>query len=57
MQGEDGMAGMGDKGVSEALEVEAARLVWATPRVMRMRAGAAEDGYDPIVPDGGITKS
>jgi hypothetical protein len=51
------MAGMGNKGVSEAVNVEAARVAWATPRVMRMRAGAAEDGYDPIVPDAGITKS
>ena len=30
---------------------------WTTPSVRRMRAGDAEDGYDPIVPDAGITKS
>lgn len=30
---------------------------WTTPAVRRMRAGDAEDGYDPIVPDAGITKS
>ena len=30
---------------------------WETPSVKRMRAGDAEDGYDPIVPDGGITYS
>ena len=30
---------------------------WTTPRVKRLHAGDAEDGYDPIVPDAGITKS
>ena len=30
---------------------------WTAPTVRRMRAGDAEDGYDPIVPDAGITKS
>ena len=30
---------------------------WTTPTVKRMQAGDAEDGYDPIVPDAGITKS
>jgi hypothetical protein len=31
------------------------RREWVAPRVERMKAGDAENGIDPIIPDGAIT--
>lgn len=31
------------------------RRAWVTPSVERMKAGDAENGIDPIIPDGAFT--
>ncbi|MDB5706216.1 MAG: hypothetical protein JWN66_3332 [Sphingomonas bacterium] len=31
------------------------RRAWVVPRVDRMKAGDAENGIDPIIPDGAFT--
>ena len=33
----------------------APKLPWVTPRIEKMKAGDAENSFDPIIPDGALS--
>lgn len=42
---------------SETVETGVEARPWIAPAVTRLSAGAAEDGFDPNISDGTLTKS